>query len=100
LKEDWVATRGLQTGRTSQRSWKEGNHTEYKMKDIVLEELVMNKHISIIISSGHLDTALKLAECEICKLAYEVSGRNQSKAAKLLGVSRGTFIAKLKEYTL
>lgn len=70
------------------------------MKDITQGELVMNKYISIIISSSHLDTALKQADCEVYKLAYEVSGRNQSKAAKLLGVSRGTFITKLKEYKL
>ena len=43
---------------------------------------------------------LSMAEREVYKAAYAVTSCNQTKAAKLLGVARGTFITKMKEYKL
>lgn len=42
--------------------------------------------------------ALQLAEQYIYVEAYKDSGYNQSKAAKLIGVSRGTYRTKLAKF--
>lgn len=44
--------------------------------------------------------ALFEAEKEIYLAAYYYAGQNQTHAAKLLGVARGTFIRKMKGYTV
>jgi DNA-binding protein Fis len=44
------------------------------------------------------DAAIKLVEKEVYLTAYKDSRYNQVKAAKALGVSRGTFRTRLAEY--
>ena len=44
--------------------------------------------------------ALDSAEKEIYSAAYEYTGHNQVKTAKLLGVARGTLISRLKKWKL
>jgi transcriptional regulator with PAS, ATPase and Fis domain len=56
------------------------------------------RHIQTLINEKQFEQALIEAEKYIYLAAYEHSGRNQSATARILGVSRGTVIAKLKEY--
>lgn len=55
-------------------------------------------NIDTLLNTKRFKQALEAAEREITIKAYEYSGRNQSVTAKLLGVSRGTLIRRLKEY--
>ncbi len=52
--------------------------------------------IQRLINNGQFEQALRYAEELIYQKAYEHSGNNQSLTARLLGVSRGTVITKLK----
>lgn len=56
------------------------------------------KNIQKLLDNKQFKQALESAEREIYLAAYEATGRNQSVAAKLLGVSRGTFRTKLKSW--
>ena len=61
------------------------------------ESFPLGKTIELI-RDKQFKTALEAAEQKIYMEAYEYTGRNQSVTAKLLGVSRGTFRTKLKEW--
>lgn len=56
------------------------------------------KQINFLLNNKKYKEALGAAEKEIYLAAYEWAGRNQSQTAKLLNVSRGTLITKLKEW--
>lgn len=49
-------------------------------------------------TTDDFSTSLKKAEATIYELALQESRYNQSKAAKSLGVSRGTLRTKVKQY--
>lgn len=51
-----------------------------------------------LIDSKRFEQALNEAEKTVYLAAYEAAGRNQVKAARALGVSRGTFRTKLKSW--
>lgn len=59
----------------------------------------MNNTITITLPEGH-DTTAGLAELEKSYIehVYKLARYNQSKAAKWLGLSRGTFRKKLYQY--
>lgn len=57
----------------------------------------MSNEIKITVN-GNLTNALRDVERAVYQLAIEDSKWNQSRAAKALGVSRGTLRSKLKEY--
>lgn len=63
------------------------------------EAKIMNKPFEINMMAGH-DTmrGLKALEAAYIEYVYELSKYNQSKAAKMLGISRGALRYKLKEY--
>ncbi len=51
-----------------------------------------------LLNNKQFKQALEAAEREIYLEAYEATGRNQVVTARLLGVSRGTFRTKLKQW--
>lgn len=51
-----------------------------------------------LLNTKQFAAALQRAEAVIYQAAYHHTGYNQSVAAKLLGVSRGTFRSRLKEW--
>lgn len=59
--------------------------------------MTMN-NVQRLINNKQFKWALDAAEKEIYLAAYTSTGRNQKRAAELLGVSRGTFITRLKEW--
>jgi DNA-binding NtrC family response regulator len=59
------------------------------MRMYIIQKLIDNKQFK---------WALDAAEKEIFLAAYHETRNNQSAAAELLGVSRGTFISRLKEW--
>ncbi len=56
------------------------------------------KTIELSINNVTIKDALKIAERDIYQQAIVACRYNQSKTARLLGVSRGTIRKKLKEY--
>jgi len=58
----------------------------------------MSTLINIHLSGIRLEESLKVVEALVFEHAIEAARFNQSKAARLLGVSRGTLRAKLKEH--
>lgn len=54
--------------------------------------------VNISLAEVPLDEALARVEAQLYKHAMEVAKFNQSKAARLLKVSRGTLRVKLKEH--
>lgn len=59
----------------------------------------MNNIIKLL-NTLQFDKALIEAEREIYEAAYKYTGGNQSEAARLLGVARGTFRARMKELSI
>ena len=53
-----------------------------------------------LVNTNQFKQAWEAAEQEIYKRAYQYSGCNQHSTAKLLGVSRGTAITKLRKWKL
>lgn len=58
------------------------------------------RNVTQLLNGLNFKDALVSAEKEVYLAAYQFAGGNQSKAAKLLGVSRGTLISKAKEFGL
>ena len=55
----------------------------------------MNKYVNLL-NNKQFKEALEYSEKQVYLQAYRYSGNNQSATARLLGVARGTVIAKLK----
>lgn len=62
--------------------------------------MTTNINVLQLLNKSHFKEALTTAEKEVYLAAYKHANGNQSKAAKLLGVSRGTMIRKANEYGL
>ena len=58
------------------------------------------RNITRLLNTNQFKEALELAEKEIYTAAYRHTGGNQSRAAKLLGVARGTLISKATRFGL
>lgn len=57
-------------------------------------------NVQRLINLGAYEDALECAQRTIYAAAYDASRNNQSVAAKLLGVSRGTFRTNMKSWGL
>ncbi len=55
-------------------------------------------NIQRLLNNKKYKEALYLAEKTVYLAAYEYTGRNQVRTAKMLGVARGTLINRLKKY--
>lgn len=55
-------------------------------------------HYQKLMNAGRFAEAMEYVERELYMSTYAYSGHNQSKTAKILGVSRGKVIARLKQY--
>ncbi len=58
------------------------------------------RNINNLLNTKQFKEALSEAEKEVYTAAYKYTGGNQSLTAKLLGVSRGTFISRMKKWQL
>lgn len=55
-------------------------------------------HYQKLMNAGKFAEAMEYVEKELYTSVFAYSGHNQSKTAKILGVSRGTVIKRLKQY--
>ncbi|MCS6961889.1 MAG: sigma-54 dependent transcriptional regulator [Deltaproteobacteria bacterium] len=66
------------------------------------EEEIVDEHKSVYVSTGtlNLETRIELVEKALFKEALQIARGNKSKAAQLIGISRVTFLQKLKKYNI
>lgn len=65
---------------------------------VTLRERISDGYLKMVGSNKSFSEALEKAEKDIYIRAYKYHGENQTLAAKSLGVSRGTFITKMKKW--
>jgi len=98
-----IITGNINKARTTQekamRSVYNENSNELYAEGIGLAQAARNeKHLCVHVTGTDYASALSDMEAVIYEAAYAAARYNQSKAARSLGVSRGTFRTKLREH--